>query len=164
MRTWWWKPSFWWLNDKLRWKPMIQIDPWDRFIKRLSWTRPGKKRNINGKGVWKEKGRVSASREVLVRYHTNNPQKSTIPHHQLLNLPHDRTTQVLSIGGNQTREPKLTQPRKLPRAQRTRLQKERWLIPHSLIVASRNWKPPSVLKIKPFLLSYFFAFVSAVCF
>ena len=62
-----------------------------------------------------------------IRYHTNNQQIFTIPHHQLLSLPHYRTIQVLSIGGNSSREPKLTQPRKLPRAQRTRLRKEQWL-------------------------------------
>ena len=128
MRTRWLKPSFWWLNDKLRRKPMIQIDPWDRFIKRTSWTRLGKKRNINGRELWRKRGRVSASREVMkklqpyiilqraanqqpinrVRYHPNNPQRFTIPHHQLLSLPHDRTIQVLSIGGNLPWEPKLT--------------------------------------------------------
>ena len=72
-----------------------------------------------------------------VRYHTRG-----LPSHTISSGTSPTTSPHRSSRSTGTYCENLTTPlRKFPRAQKTRLGKERWLILHSLIVASRNWGP-----------------------
>jgi len=117
-------------------------------------SKTGKGRNIDGRGVRREKGRVSASREVLVRYRTNNPQRFTILHYQLLNLPHDRTIQVLSIGGNPPRESNNTTAKIAPSTE-NKVAKRTMAYPSFTNSSESELKAPSVLKIEAFFRFHF---------